>query len=38
MIDNFERGKIMIKGVEIIVIDEEESMIDMGLIKEIESI
>ena len=38
LIDLFERGKMMLNGVEIMVIDEADRMLDMGFIPDIEKI
>ncbi|MEO0982932.1 MAG: DEAD/DEAH box helicase [Pseudomonadota bacterium] len=38
MIDQFERGKILLTGIEILVIDEADRMLDMGFIPDIEKI
>ena len=38
MIDHFQRGKLMLMGVEILVIDEADRMLDMGFIPDIEKI
>jgi superfamily II DNA/RNA helicase len=38
LIDLFERGKMMLTGVEIMVIDEADRMLDMGFIPDIEKI
>ncbi len=38
MLDHFQRGKILMTGVEILVIDEADRMLDMGFIPDIEKI
>jgi superfamily II DNA/RNA helicase len=38
LIDQFERGKILMTGVEILVIDEADRMLDMGFIPDVERI
>ena len=38
MLDHFERGKLLMSGVEILVIDEADRMLDMGFIPDIERI
>ncbi len=38
LLDQFERGRILMSGVEILVIDEADRMLDMGFIPEIERI
>ena len=38
MIDHFQRGKLLLNGVEILVIDEADRMLDMGFIPDIEKI
>ncbi len=38
LLDHFERGKLMMNGVEILVIDEADRMLDMGFIPDIERI
>jgi superfamily II DNA/RNA helicase len=38
LIDLFERGKMLLTGVEIMVIDEADRMLDMGFIPDIEKI
>ena len=38
LLDQFERGRILMSGVEILVIDEADRMLDMGFIPEIEKI
>ncbi len=38
LLDHFGRGRIMLMGVEILVIDEADRMLDMGFIPDIEKI
>jgi superfamily II DNA/RNA helicase len=38
LLDQFDRGRILMSGVEILVIDEADRMLDMGFIPEIEKI
>lgn len=38
LLDHFERGKLMLNGVQIMVIDEADRMLDMGFIPDIERI
>ena len=38
LIDHFERGKLMLTGIEIMVVDEADRMLDMGFIPDIERI
>jgi superfamily II DNA/RNA helicase len=38
LLDHFGRGKVMLMGVEILVIDEADRMLDMGFIPDIEKI
>ncbi|MEM9937722.1 MAG: DEAD/DEAH box helicase [Pseudomonadota bacterium] len=38
LIDQFERGKILLTGLEVFVIDEADRMMDMGFIPDIEKI
>ena len=38
MLDHFQRGRLLLTGVEILVIDEADRMLDMGFIPDIEKI
>lgn len=38
LLDHFERGRLLMTGVEILVIDEADRMLDMGFIPDIEKI
>ncbi|MHA3980290.1 DEAD/DEAH box helicase [Halovulum sp. GXIMD14794] len=38
LLDHFERGKLMLTGIEIMVVDEADRMLDMGFIPDIERI
>ena len=38
LLDHFERGKLLLTGVEMLVIDESDRMLDMGFIPDIERI
>ncbi|MFO1106807.1 MAG: DEAD/DEAH box helicase [Amaricoccus sp.] len=38
LLDHFERGKLMMTGVQIMVVDEADRMLDMGFIPDIERI
>ena len=38
LLDFFERGKLLLQGIEILVIDEADRMLDMGFIPDIEKI
>src|SRR5476651_116149 len=38
LLDHFERGRLLISGVELLVIDEADRMLDMGFIPDIERI
>ncbi|GJL91065.1 DEAD/DEAH box helicase [Hyphococcus sp.] len=37
-IDQFERGKLLLSGIEVMVVDEADRMLDMGFIPDIEKI
>ena len=37
-IDQFERGKLLLNGIEVMVVDEADRMLDMGFIPDIEKI
>src|SRR4029079_5129071 len=37
-LDDFERGKLLLNGIEILVVDEADRMLDMGFIPDIERI
>jgi superfamily II DNA/RNA helicase len=38
LLDHFQRGKLLLNGIEIVVIDEADRMLDMGFIPDIERI
>ncbi|MEZ5891813.1 MAG: DEAD/DEAH box helicase [Parvularculaceae bacterium] len=38
LIDQFERGKLLLNGIEVMVVDEADRMLDMGFIPDIEKI
>src|SRR5262249_56284253 len=38
LLDHFERGRLLLIGVELLVIDEADRMLDMGFIPDIERI
>jgi len=38
LLDHFERGKLMLTGVQVMVVDEADRMLDMGFIPDIERI
>src|SRR5262245_30395923 len=38
LLDHFERGRLLMTGIEILVIDEADRMLDMGFIPDIEKI
>ena len=38
LLDHFERGKLLLQGIEVLVIDEADRMLDMGFIPDIERI
>jgi superfamily II DNA/RNA helicase len=38
LLDHFERGKLLMNGIEVLVIDEADRMLDMGFIPDIERI
>ena len=38
LLDHFERGKLMLSGVQVLVIDEADRMLDMGFIPDVERI
>ncbi|MEM7745187.1 MAG: DEAD/DEAH box helicase [Pseudomonadota bacterium] len=38
LIDHFERGKLMLTGIQVMVVDEADRMLDMGFIPDIEKI
>jgi superfamily II DNA/RNA helicase len=38
LLDHFERGKLMLSGVQILVVDEADRMLDMGFIPDVERI
>ena len=38
LLDHFERGKVLLQDVKILVIDEADRMLDMGFIPDVERI
>jgi superfamily II DNA/RNA helicase len=38
LLDHFQRGKLLLNGIEIVVVDEADRMLDMGFIPDIERI
>ena len=38
LLDHFERGKLLLTGVQMMVVDEADRMLDMGFIPDIERI
>ncbi|CAN1557491.1 SrmB Superfamily II DNA and RNA helicases [Rhabdaerophilaceae bacterium] len=38
LLDHFERGKLLLTGIEVLVIDEADRMLDMGFVPDIERI
>jgi superfamily II DNA/RNA helicase len=38
LLDHFERGKLLLNGIELLVVDEADRMLDMGFIPDIERI
>jgi len=38
LLDHFERGKLLLNGIEVMVVDEADRMLDMGFIPDIERI
>ncbi|PQA89444.1 DEAD/DEAH box helicase [Hyphococcus luteus] len=38
LIDHFERGRLLLNGIEVMVVDEADRMLDMGFIPDIEKI
>jgi superfamily II DNA/RNA helicase len=38
LLDHFERGKVLLRGVKVLVIDEADRMLDMGFIPDVERI
>ena len=38
LLDHFERGKLMLNGVQVLVVDEADRMLDMGFIPDVERI
>ncbi|MEM6679212.1 MAG: DEAD/DEAH box helicase [Pseudomonadota bacterium] len=38
LLDHFERGKLMLTGIQVLVVDEADRMLDMGFIPDIERI
>ena len=38
LLDHFERGKLLLNGIDILVVDEADRMLDMGFIPDVEKI
>ncbi len=38
LLDHFERGKLLLNGIEVLVVDEADRMLDMGFIPDVEKI